>query len=127
MNDVTLTPAFQLVANPEEIAHFLQAFQTQKDEAGLVFYPREKNRRALLALEISARDRERVIGQLRPEDYYKGPHDDGVLAGQQYWEFGKQVNSREVYIKLSLGREGCAVFCYSFHLAARKIIYPYQS
>ena len=98
-----------------------------KDEAGLVFYPRRKNQLGLLDLEISARDRERIIDSLDAQDYYKGPGDDGVLEGHSYWEFGKQVNGREVYIKLSLGLARGAVFCYSFHPAERTISYSYRS
>lgn len=127
MNEVPLTPSIQRLATLEEIATFLQAFKTLKSEAGLVFYPRRKNQLGLLALEISARDRERVIDSLLPEDYYKGPQQDGVLTEWNYWEFGKQVNGREVYIKLSLGLEKGAVFCYSFHPAERTILYPYRS
>ncbi len=91
----------------------------------MVIYPREKNAQALLAIEMSATERERIIEQLGVENYYRGPRDDGIVASWQYWEFGKRVKGHELYIKLSLGLPEGAVFCYSFHPAERNISYPY--
>ena len=110
----------------DEIEFFLYGFKALKRKHGMVVYPRDKNFRALLDLEMSAKERERVVDELEARDYYKGPKDDGVIEGNQYWEFGKTVNGKEIYIKISLGLEDGAVFCLSFHQAERPIKYPYK-
>lgn len=110
----------------EEIQEFLDLFREQKNTHGIVFYDRQKNLKALLQLEISAKRRNKVLNDLTITDYYKGPKTDGVLKGTEFWEFGKKVRKKEVYIKISLGLEGKAVRCLSFHVAERPIKYPYQ-
>jgi hypothetical protein len=42
------------------------------------------------------------------------------------WEFGKQVNDEEVYIKITLGRTSSSAICISFHIAERPIQYPFK-
>ncbi|MCI4669864.1 MAG: toxin [Bacteroidia bacterium] len=110
----------------EEIQEFLDLFSEQKNAHGIMFYQRKKNLKALLQLEISAKQRNKVLNGLRVEDFYKGPKEDGVLTGTKFWEFGKKVRKKEVYIKISLGLEGKAVRCLSFHEAERPIKYPYK-
>lgn len=107
-----------------EIAAFLEAFAAKRAEAGLIFLEREKNVQGILDLEITAKRRSQVLSQLKPEDYYRGPKPDSVNTGAAYWEFGKQVKKKEVYIKLSLGLDGQPVRCMSFHPAERTITYP---
>ncbi len=114
------------ILSPEEVAYFLQQFQANKAQNGLVFLDRHKNFQALLDLEISAREREEVIDQLSVRNYYKGPRPDGIRAGGEFWEFGARVKGQEVYIKLSLGLTEGAVLCFSFHPAERPIRYPYR-
>lgn len=110
----------------EEIQEFLDLFREQKNAQGIMFYDRQKNLKALLQLEISAKRRNKVLNDLKVEDYYRGPKEDGVLKGAEFWEFGKRVRKKEVYIKISLGLEGKAVRCLSFHIAERPIKYPYK-
>jgi hypothetical protein len=42
------------------------------------------------------------------------------------WVFGKLVNRKEVYIKISLGNENSGVVCISFHIAEYPMAYPYK-
>ncbi|MEO0895985.1 MAG: toxin [Bacteroidota bacterium] len=111
----------------EEVQQFLEAFYAQKNDHGIMYYQRKKNLNALLELEISAKRRTKVLNQLTVDDYYKGPKPDGVLKGTEFWEFGKKVRKKEVYIKISLGLEGKPVRCLSFHPAERPIKYPFRS
>lgn len=43
-----------------------------------------------------------------------------------YWEFGKKVNDKEVYIKINMGNTNNPVICMSFHIAEHKISYPFK-
>jgi len=111
----------------EEVQEFLEVFKRQKKAYGIMFYQRKKNLKTLLELEISAKQRSRLLEKLQVEDYYKGPREDGVLKGTQFWEFGKQLKKREIYIKISLGLEGKPVRCLSFHIAERPIEHPFKA
>lgn len=110
----------------EEIEHFLFAFRSLKCKHGIVFFPRERNFRALLECEISPEERERVISCLKAQHYCKGPNTDGLIPGRACWEFGDRINGMEICIQLSLGLEDGAVFCLSFCRAVQPIVYPHQ-
>ena len=110
----------------DEIAFFLTGFRALKEKYGIIFYQRKKNAQALLDLEITAKERIKILDSLLATDYYKGPRPDGVISGAEFWEFGKTVKGCEVYIKISLGKDDEPVKCYSFHPAERKIKYPYR-
>ena len=74
---------------------------------------------ALLDLEISAIMREKIIMSLTVEDYYKGPTEDKLNYMGELWKFGKSVDKKVVYIKISKGTGANSPICVSFHL------YPY--
>jgi hypothetical protein len=40
------------------------------------------------------------------------------------WVFGKQLKNKEVYIKVSMGRENNGAVCISFHIAEHPMNYP---
>lgn len=113
-------------ASREEIKHFLSEFSALKKKHGIRFYQRKKNMQALLDLEISARQREKILDALQVEDYYKGPRGDGVNKGAEFWEFGVYVKKKDIYVKISIGLGKEAVRCFSFHPAERPIKYPYK-
>ena len=115
-----------LLPKLDEIAFFLTGFRALKERYGIIYYQRKKNTQALLDLEITAKDRGIILDSLEAIDYYKGPRPDGVIPGAEFWEFGKMVKGREVYIKISLGKDEDPVKCFSFHPAERKIKYPYR-
>ncbi|MEZ4828063.1 MAG: toxin [Bacteroidia bacterium] len=114
------------ISHIEEIAYFLFTFRNLKEKYGMIVYDRRKNFKALLDLEITAVEREKILDNLTPLDYYKGPTPDGVNIGADYWEFGVMVRGTEVYIKISAGLGNHAVACFSFHPAERKIKYPHK-
>ena len=45
----------------------------------------------------------------------------------ELWEFGKSVDKKEVYIKISKGTGANSPICVSFHLAERKIEHPFKN
>lgn len=107
----------------QEVRQFLQAFRAQWEQHGIVFVEREKNLQALLDLELLPEQRETILQELPISGYIKGPKPDTVVVGANYWEFGVQVNGREVYVKLSLGPDDGPVVCLSFHPAERTMRY----
>lgn len=114
------------MARIQDVDSFLYTFKKRIQDSGLIFYQRHKNLQALLDLEITAKRRTRIIRGLKPVDYYRGPREDQVVEGGEYWEFGKEVKGITVYIKLALDNDGGPACCYSFHPAERPIVYPFS-
>ena len=77
-------------------------------------------------LEISPVKRKEVILSLKAEDYSKGPLDEKMRGILPMWVFGKLVNTKEVYIKVSMGIENSSAVCISFHLAEHALKYPFK-
>ncbi|MGE5457445.1 MAG: toxin [Methanococcaceae archaeon] len=116
------------MANKDEIESFLNEMRAKLSVYPIFFYNREKNKQALLDLEITPLQRDEFIQRLTVEDYFDGPTPDTIdNTLPDYWEFGITVKGKEVYIKISMGRANRNVICMSFHLAERKITYPYKN
>ena len=112
----------------ETVDKFLKEFKDKARVFGIIFrIDRKKNMQALLDLEISAIMREKIIMSLTVEDYYKGPTEDKLNYMGELWEFGKSVDKKEVYIKISKGTGANSPICVSFHLAERKIEHPFKN
>ena len=88
---------------------------------------RGKNAQALLDFEITRAKREEILIELEVENYSEGPLDEKLYQGANMWVFGKMVKGKEVYIKITMGFQGAQVLCISFHLAERKMSYPYKT
>jgi len=108
-----------------DVEAFLSDFKVKMNVFRVIYTDREKNLQGLLDLEIRSIDRTEVLKSLIVKDYYKGPTKDNV-NGPDYWEFGKIVNRKEAYIKITMGNENRPVICISFHLAERAIVYPFK-
>ncbi len=109
----------------EEVEQFLIDFKQKMDVFDVVFLNREKNLQALLDLEIVRASRQDKLKELEVSDYFNGPSKD-EFGGEDLWEFGKIIKGREVYIKITMGSLNKPVICISFHLAERKIKYPFK-
>ena len=108
-----------------EVEAYLNDFKQKMEVFDVVFLNRGKNLQALLDLEIVRASRKEKLKELQVSDYYRGPSQDD-FGGEDLWEFGKVINGKEVYIKISIGRQNKPVICISFHLAERKIKYPFK-
>jgi hypothetical protein len=116
------------MASQGEIESFLKAVKTKILVFGIAFRPREKNLQALADLDITSKSREEIILSLQVVDYCSGPNKDLDVPGKpDYYVFGKSVNGKEVYIKLSPGLSGKMVDCMSFHSAEHSLSYPFKS
>ncbi|MEZ5070703.1 MAG: toxin [Bacteroidales bacterium] len=80
----------------------------------------------LLELEITPKRRKEIVHSLEVEDYSQGPLEDRMHQVLPLWVFGKKINAREIYIKVSLGLENSSAVCMSFHVAEHPMTYPYK-
>lgn len=115
------------MATKEEVEHFLFQFNQKVKVFGLVFRDdRGKNLQTLLDLEITPKYREDIIMQLEANDYVDGPIKDTLNKKGEMWVFGKDVKSRDVYIKISMGVSNSSAICISFHIAEQEIRYKFK-
>lgn len=109
----------------EDVESFLRLFHQKLKVFQIIFRDdRGKNAQTLAELEISPKYREMVIKEIKVEDYSQGPIVDTLNRMGDMWVFGKEVKSKEVYIKISLGQENSQTICISFHIAEYKMKYP---
>lgn len=92
----------------------------------IAYKPRGKNQQALFDLEIPPQRRDEIIRSLTVENYSEGPKDELLDKGSDMWIFGTTIRKKEVYIKISKGLENGMVICHSFHVAERKMKYPFK-
>ena len=111
----------------EEVKAFLDLFNIKAQVFGIRFRnDREKNREALLQLDITPMQRELIVKNLQVQDYVEGPVIDVLNQEGEMWVFGKDVKGREVYIKITLGYENGQTICISFHIAEHPLAYPFK-
>ncbi len=120
----------------EHVESFLKEFKAAMDAAGIIIIDREKNLQGMFDLEINPPLREKALKALEAKDYFRGPSMESGWIGEA-WEFGKVVNGKEAYIKVSMGvskqiaaQKEVAVYqkviCISFHPAEKPIKYPFK-
>ena len=108
------------------VRQFLDEFKALISEHGLHVKERLINKESLLELGLTGKQREEIILSLSVLDYSSGPIKDEYNPGN-YWVFGKQIDSAEVYIKLKIAGQPSAehAVCFSFHRAERTLSYPF--
>lgn len=111
-----------------EVERFLSNLFGKMKISEIIFLDdRKKNRDALLELDIVPADRISAIKSLTVEDYSEGPILDVLNLLGEMWVFGKDVNEKEVYIKISLGLPNRNSICVSFHPSEHPMKYPYKN
>lgn len=111
----------------DDVKAFLEQFNAKVQVFGIRFRnDRQKNRDALLQLDISPLQRELIVKNLLVQDYVEGPVVDALNKDGEMWVFGKDVKDREVYIKITLGYENGQTICISFHIAEHPMRYPFK-
>jgi hypothetical protein len=78
-------------------------------------------------LEITPNQRKETISNLKIENYSKGPIEETMRNIAPMWVFGKTIKNKEIYIKISLGKENTNAICISFHIAEYELEYPYKN
>ena len=87
-----------------EVKQFLARFLPKLRTWGIIYLNREKNLAALTELAITASQRD----------------------AEYLWVFGKEVNGKEVYIKVAVGAPSSQTICISFHLAEYPLKYVFK-
>jgi hypothetical protein len=103
------------MATKDEVNGFLAQFHTKAKVFGITYFGgREKNMNTLAELGITAKFRDDIVKQLSTEDFYKGPEPNVQNNLGDMWVFGKTINSKDVYIKITLGLTNAALsVCFS--------------
>jgi hypothetical protein len=110
----------------EDVEAFLNDFKQKLRSFGMVFLrSRGENLKTVLELELSENSVREHLANLTVENFYKGPSKDSD-DGPDLWEFGKRIEGREVYIKITKGNFNKPVVCISFHFPIRTITYPFN-
>lgn len=111
-----------------KIRDFLKEFKEIASRGrGIDVIPRSENNEHLAQLGLTKKNRNEEIMMLSIADYCKGPEPDKDKPGD-VWIFGKQIGSKEVYIKLKIAQAGEEKIakCISFHPAKFPLCYPYK-
>jgi hypothetical protein len=109
----------------DEVENFLEGFKVKLEIWDLLFRrDREKNTQTLLDLELTIQNVKTILKELASENYVEGPLPDVLNQITDMWVFGKEIKSKEIYIKISLGYPNSQVICISFHIAESPMNYP---
>lgn len=108
-----------------EIEQFLTDFKQKLDVFDIIFLNRTKNFEALLILGITGEQRLDHIRSIETANFSSGPNKDTNNTNMpDYWVFGKNLNNREIYIKINMGTTSNPVICMSFHESEYSMDYP---
>lgn len=110
----------------EKVKQFLLDFKhAATTPSGVDLVPREVNMLTLSYLGITKKNLEEILLGLSVVDYCKGPVHDKDKPGE-LWEFGKDMDGQEVYIKLKVVKDKNIAKCISFHIAKYPMKYPFK-
>jgi hypothetical protein len=113
------------MATYKEVDSYLKDFKQKMRIWDIVFRDdRGKNFQTLIDLEITPNSRKEILDFLLPVDFSEGPIEDVLYGSTDLWVFGKTIKKKEIYIKITMGKQGSNVICISFHLAEYKMNYP---
>ncbi|HAY35176.1 MAG TPA: toxin [Ignavibacteria bacterium] len=108
-----------------DVVQFLNDLKQKIKTFGIIIVDREKNRDTLSELVIYQSHIKNYISDLKAENFCKGPVKDSEHGGS-YWEFGIEINNREIYIKINHGKFNKPVICISFHFAELKLKFRFK-
>lgn len=81
----------------------------------------------MTTLEYSIHDVKGELASLESVHYAGGPSKDTLYNSADMWVFGKQIQGKEVYIKITMGQPSDKVLCISFHFSEETLNYPYKN
>ncbi len=111
----------------DEVIKFLLKFKQVAASGGIDLVPRPDTIATLNYLGYTKKDLEEILMELSVTDYCRGPLPDEGRPGE-LWEFGKNFDGYEVYIKLKAVEAGSSNIakCISFHISTYPLKYPYK-
>jgi hypothetical protein len=111
----------------QDVQNFIQELKVKITIFDILFLDnRGKNQQTLHDLEISPAKRKEIIEHIAIEDFCEGPLEEKMRGILPMWVFGKIVQQKEVYIKISIGTENNSAVCISFHIAEYPMNYPFK-
>lgn len=113
-----------MIKTRAEVEAFLNQFMPKLSVFGILYMFRDKNQNALRELGITPDRRTEVIKQIVTDNYVETIRT--AMAEGDMWVFGKDMNGRELYIKIAMGQLGSNTICISFHIAERPIHYAFK-
>ncbi len=115
-------------ATIEEVESFLSNFHVKMKIFSVVFRDdRGKNIQSLLDLEITPTRRSEILAELKLENYSQGPLPETIQNLPDMWVFGFKEKNKEIYIKITMGKNSHPVICISFHMAEHEMKYPFKT
>jgi len=108
------------------IVAFLKEFKRLAADSEVdIFIKRTEYQNSFIELGITISDAYNELMSLSIDNYCSGPEPDKDRPGS-IWEFGKNIEGEEVYIKLKIAEIGDKNYakCISFHKAKYPICYP---
>lgn len=114
----------RIIKERHEVEAFLRQFKPKMEIWGIIFVDRKKNLEAMSALGITYAASTEIIQNIKTIDYIETIV-DAVSYGDM-WVFGKDVDDKEIYIKIALGRPNTNTICISFHNAERPLQYVFK-
>ena len=107
----------------EIVNRFLGNFKNHLSKKDLAFMMRDKNEQTLTEMGFTLLDVRAELLRLEYRDYISGPEPDiDPKRKGDVWEFGKNVNHEDIYIKIKLAPNNRPV-CLSFHYPERDLKY----
>ena len=106
------------------VVGFLTRFKEFASSNGIVVFRRKDYVETLGELGILPHQAEEIILGLTLENYYRGAG-EGEREGEEVCEFGVVAAGREIYTKLIIDTARSKAVCCSFHIAEKKITYPF--
>jgi len=107
-------------AQPWQVTLFLFQFK-EFAQNKFIFAERDKNRDTIARLGITIPQAKDEILGLTYEDYYRGPIPDKDCKGEEFWEFGKIISGKQVFIKLKAKSKHGVAICFSFHTPEKQL------
>ncbi len=122
-------------ASKSDIEEFLNEFKkiANQQEKNFDFHNNIEYKQNLVEMGFTKTQCRQIIMDLTPSDYYRGPIPDRERSGE-FWEFGKNVDGIEIFVKLKLvsyvpigeSEPVKKAKCFSFHKAHYPMTFPYK-
>lgn len=109
----------------QDVCSFLNSMNVKMDIYGIVFADRQRCQETMRMLGITERVARNIVKTLEASDFSKH-FDDISQWGCDLWAFGKDIDGKEIYIKIGLGLPNRNTICVSFHKPDSPITYPFK-
>ena len=108
------------------VKEFLKEFKRLVSQNKYRIVDRDKTMETIAQLGVDYEFIKETLLKLIPTDYCSGPEEDRDCKGEYLWIFGKTVDKEEIYIKLKIIEDEEYGKCISFHIAEKKLKYPFK-